>query len=500
MSLYQKLKINGEKKETDETEGTGGTVKGGTTSKTGSNSSAQLNASTAKPNSTTTVAPAVNVTLIVNATCSGTAKVHTVSTNGSAKIDISSCSGTASITNNTGPASLSIVSCNGTLNKVNLTNTATQSIELTCTGPANFSNSTAKEYGNITFTTCKATVNVFNSTGVSNITVTSCNATAKMINSSSITYIPTGSSNITVTNCSGISNITDKNIVIMGCIGTGNITNSTFSGAVNLDVIQCNGTITNAASANSINFTMCTGIGTFSNSTNMETMNITLISCTGSANATSGIYFNEYCDDYYKYHYNYNSQCNFNHTSTSALFTWATYCNTSYAFSIGMAKLQLRTDGSTGLANDIQYLPLNYVCEGPTTCKPTCQPDSCTKSPSAYNADGTITVTTQNMFVFRFVCNLQYAFGYATSTSTQLGASQSCCSIGMKLASFETRAKFDCLINANRAFYGLNENFWTSGVNYGCPERFLWCSVDQLFNSQVPWAASQPASLPIQAT
>ncbi|XP_065345862.1 uncharacterized protein LOC135943312 [Cloeon dipterum] len=78
--------------------------------------------------------------------------------------------------------------------------------------------------------------------------------------------------------------------------------------------------------------------------------------------------------------------------------------------------------------------------------------------------------------------------------SNWAAAWQSCCNIGLTLASVESIGKHNCLTNITKKYPLLTSgDFWVSGTVSGCVSNFRWCSLNREFvEPEIRWKVGHP--------
>ncbi|CAB3388245.1 Hypothetical predicted protein [Cloeon dipterum] len=88
-------------------------------------------------------------------------------------------------------------------------------------------------------------------------------------------------------------------------------------------------------------------------------------------------------------------------------------------------------------------------------------------------------------------CTSKYVFACKSTWAT---AWNTCCKVGMTLASMESAGKTSCYAKiVSKYAPALNGDFWVSGMDLGCVSNFRWCSRNQDFvDSELKWKAGHP--------
>ncbi|CAB3370376.1 Hypothetical predicted protein [Cloeon dipterum] len=83
---------------------------------------------------------------------------------------------------------------------------------------------------------------------------------------------------------------------------------------------------------------------------------------------------------------------------------------------------------------------------------------------------------------------------FACKSNNWAAAWQSCCNIGLTLASLESIGKYNCLTKVTNKYPLLTSgDFWVSGTVSGCESNFRWCSLNREFvEPEIKWKAGHP--------
>ncbi|CAB3387046.1 Hypothetical predicted protein [Cloeon dipterum] len=90
-------------------------------------------------------------------------------------------------------------------------------------------------------------------------------------------------------------------------------------------------------------------------------------------------------------------------------------------------------------------------------------------------------------------CGRHFLF-YKKRPSNWVVAWQSCCDIGLTLASLESIGKYNCLTKVTSKYPMLTSgDFWVSGTVSGCVSNFRWCSLNREFvEPELKWKDGHP--------
>ncbi|XP_059485077.1 uncharacterized transmembrane protein DDB_G0289901-like [Neocloeon triangulifer] len=89
------------------------------------------------------------------------------------------------------------------------------------------------------------------------------------------------------------------------------------------------------------------------------------------------------------------------------------------------------------------------------------------------------------------ICGKDYFV--STEKANYTVASKACCSMGMFLSSFETRAEQDCFSKYNKDVLKLKKSdFWIGATDMACYQKFTWCTGSQIDISKYDWTLMQP--------
>ncbi|XP_065353361.1 uncharacterized protein LOC135948142 [Cloeon dipterum] len=150
-----------------------------------------------------------------------------------------------------------------------------------------------------------------------------------------------------------------------------------------------------------------------------------------------------------------------------------------------------------------------FACRGPITTKPTCVRQDCptklARNPSLFNESTGFLKNAPSFGEWIIKCNKFFIIADATTDRTNItvqytwdAARQRCESIGFRLISFESKSKFDCLVNVSQKNLA---PFWTSGAYLDCKNggmRYAWCGRNKFINmDEVIWSQGQPPEVKI---
>ncbi|XP_065331730.1 uncharacterized protein LOC135934124 [Cloeon dipterum] len=158
-------------------------------------------------------------------------------------------------------------------------------------------------------------------------------------------------------------------------------------------------------------------------------------------------------------------------------------------------------DGSFDYRNcsDRQFL----ACKGALTPKPSCFRQTCpnkfARNSSLFNSTTGFLSEPSSFGQWVSKCNKFFVIADPTTDQTNETvkitwdeARKRCNSIGFRLISFDSRAKFDCLVNVSQNNLA---PFWTSGAYLDCKSstKYVWCGSNRNLNmNDVVWDKNQP--------